>query len=512
MPRLKFALAILALGLFAAVPSSFAQVVKYNAAGSSAMFNTFGFAARLATSPCGTHNWSKKNGASVHDSRSSSIPDVAGNVWVVWDNSTAPTTVCAYTNVDSGIGDRAFFAVPTATITMPSTDINSNGDQLVPTPMPADEPLPSAVYNALNGQAFNAAMTDIRPEDALFATNRALAALTANRSGLGYGPGPIGVAIKSEFSTKDVVPVGFAMTGTDPISHLAARSSYVTTNVGASPVVVFVNKTDTAAGHFGSPVFTNVDRFVLSGILAGQLTRTRDIVPTLGLPQVGIHVLLREPLSGTYNTMEFTVPRSLEVGSSQEIGVTPPGDNPLNQSYASGGSRQRVVGTGEMVSEGVSLPDSLGYAFWSFGNFANAVTSLKYVTVDGVDPIRASYAGGTFPTCPAPPCKGALTFPNIVNGSYPIWSVLRIVTASPVPSFIHTLVSDAITQSTNIPDFVPASSLFVFRSHYTQSGITGANGHKNPEAGGDVGGAVYTVQADQDHILDTGLEILGQKQ
>ena len=251
---------------------------------------------------------------------------------------------------------------------------------------------------------------------------------------------------------------------------------------------------------------------MLASLLGGSLTRTRDLVPTLGLPMVGIHVLLREPLSGTYNTMEFNIPNSKEIASSQEIGVTPPGDNPLDQTYASGGSRQRVVGTSEMVSEVSSIPDSLGYSFWSFGNFAHVTTETKYLTVDGVDPLRASYTGGTFPTCAAPPCTGALTFPNVKNGTYPIWSVLRIVTASPIPAGISKLVSTAIANATTIPDFVPATQLFVFRSHYNQVGIVGANGHKNPEKGGDVGGAVYTVQADADSILDTGLEILGQKQ
>jgi len=514
---------VVMVALVLLAPNSLAQVVMYNAAGSSAMFNTFAFAARLGTSPvCGSggvaHNWTKKGGASVHDSRSTSISDVTGNIWIVWDNSTTPTKICAYVNVDSGVGDRAFFAVPTANIVLSPGDNGSAGDDLVPAPMPPDESLPSAVFNALNGVVFNAAMTDIRPEDALFATNRAMAPLTANRSGLGYGPPPIGVPIMSAFSSKSVLPVGFAITGTDPITHMKARSNYLTTSIGASPVVVFVNKTDNAVGHLGNSAFTNVDRFVLASVLGGpqsgyvSLTRTRDLAPTRLLPDVGLHVVLREPLSGTYNTMEFNVPRSVEIGASQEIGVTPPGDNPLNQTYASGGTRQRAIGTGEMVSEVGSITDALGYSFWSFGNFANVVTTAKYLTVDGVDPIKANYTNGTFPTCPKPPCTGLLTFPNIKNGSYPIWSVLRIVTANPIPTGIVALVAAAISDATTIPDFVPASQLLVFRSHYNQVGIAGANGHVGPEAGGDVGGAVYTVQADLDNVFDTGLEILGRKQ
>ena len=198
------------------------------------------------------------------------------------------------------------------------------------------ENLPSAVFNALNGAMVNAAMTDIRPEDALFATNRALVPLTSNRSGLGYGPAPIGVPILSAFSTKSVLPVQFAITGTDPISGQPARANYITTSIGAAPVLVFVNKTNTLSGHLGSSVFTNVNRFVLADLLNGRqagyylLTRTRDRAPTLGLPAVPIHVRLREPLSGTYNTMEFCIPNSKEIATSQEVGVTPPANNPLN--------------------------------------------------------------------------------------------------------------------------------------------------------------------------------------
>jgi hypothetical protein len=495
--------------------TSYAQTILFNGAGSSAMFNTFAFAARLSNpAVCGGHNWTKKNGAVTHDSRSAQIPDVTGNVWIVWDNSNNPTKICAYLNIDSGVGDRAFFAVPTNTLILNSSDNGSAGDQLVPPPMPPDESLPAAVFNALTGAAFNAAMTDIRPEDALFATNRALAPLTQNRSGLGYGPPPIGVAIQSAFSSKNVVPVLFALSGRDPISGDPITFTYTTSSIGASPVVVFANTTLGSLGHLGSALFNNVPRFVLAGAQEGVLTRTRDLINFAGLPSIGLHVILREPLSGTYNTMEFNVARSVEINNSQENNVTPPGDNPLNQTYASGGTRQRAIGTGEMVAEVGEIADSLGYSFWGFGNFAGVTLTTKYVTVDGVDPIRAAYTNGSIPTCKVPPCVGALTFPNIKNGSYPIWSILRIVTVSPVPAGIQALYAAALAEATQIPDFVPANQLQVFRSHYNQSGVTGSNGIivGHPEAGGDVGGAVYYVQADRDYFTDTGMEILGEKQ
>jgi len=511
MKRFGSTVAIVSLAMLLLASTAFAQV-QFAAAGSSAMFNTFGFAARLGSSPCGTHNWSKKNGAATHDGRRNDIQDVTGNIWVVWDDGNNPTVICAYLSIDSAIGVRSFFAYPSAILSMPSGDVGSNGDQLVPNPMPPDEPLPQAVYNALNNSTFNAGMTDIRPEDALFATNRALAPLTDDRSGLGYGPGPVGTPIKSAFSGSFVQPVAFALSGQDPISGQTIPFTYATSSIGAAPVVVFVNTTILQAGHFGNPRFTNALRFNLAGLLSGYSTRTHDITTSLVAPAAGARVMVREPLSGTYNTMEFNIPRSKEIGSSQEIGVDPSVDNPLNQHYATGGSRQRVVGTGQMVSEVVAIPDAIGYAFWSFGNFANAVTSTKYITVDGIDPLRNVYTNGFFPTCPNPPCPGLLTFPHILDGTYPIWSVLRMVTVDPVPPFVQTLLSAAQTEAGNIPDFVPASQLFVFRSHYNQSGVTGANGHLNPEAGGDMGGAVLTANSDYDSILDYNMEILGMKQ
>lgn len=513
MNRLTSIVTKLSLVSLLLASTAFAQV-QYNAAGSSAMFNTFAFAARLGSSPCGTHNWSKKNGGASHDGRRADIQDVSGNIWVVWDDSNNPKTICAYLSIDSAIGDRSFFAYPSAILSMPSGDVGSNGDQVVPAPMPPDEPLPQAVYNALNNATFNAAMTDIRPEDALFATNRALAPLTDDRSGLGYGPGPVGTSIKSEFSGAFVQPVAFALSGPDPISGQNIPFQYATTNIGASPVVVFVNSTVLQAGHFGNPRFTNALRFPLALLLNGTFSRCHDLTTSIIAPSAPAHVMLREPLSGTYNTMEFNIPRSVEINSSQEAGVDPgqQDGNPLNITYATGGTRQRVIGTGQMIAEVVATPDALGYSFWGFGNFANAVSSTKYLAVDGVDPLRNIYTNGFFPTCTNPPCPGILTFPHIQDGTYPIWSILRMVTVNPVPQFIQGLISAAETEAGQIPDFVPATQLFVFRSHYNQAGVIGQNGHGKPEQGGDVGGAVFTLNSDFDSITDYGTELIGYKQ
>ena len=78
----------------------------------------------------------------------------------------------------------------------------------------------------------------------------------------------------------------------------------------------------------------------------------------------------------------------------------------------------------------------------------------------------------------------------------------------------QTMVNYAQLIATSyIPDFVPATSLQVFRSHFNQIVVTSNsndqdpnNGYKSgvPETGGDMGGAVLTVQSELDYINDTG--------
>ena len=511
----KFMTALsLAVIVFAGINCFAATGVLVNAAGSTGAFNAMALAADNATSICGTHIWTKKNGGSGIDNRSPSIPANTANIWIVWN--TKQNTVCSYLAVDSVIGQQLFFAVPHSTLSIPSAEIGTAGDGLVATL--TDEPLPAAIYGLLNNAQFNAAPSDIRPEDALFEANRVLAPLdTVKYTGLGYGPGPIGTTIlTSQGSGKSVTPVAYAISGNDPISGLPV-APYKTTNVGAQAIIFFVNTSDASTGGFGTSAYGNVSRFALADMLNGNLTRTRDIANQTGLPSIGAHVFLREPTSGTYTTTEFTIPRSVEIGSTQELNVNPsaPGGNPLNISYASGGTRQRVIGTGEMVSTVGAVPDSLGYAFWSTTTFAKVISTTKYLSVDGVDPLFPTYllSNGIFPTCTAP-CPGAVPFTNIANGSYPAWNILRVVTASPVPKSVATLITQAQTQVANVtPDFLPLGALQVFRAHYSQSGIGAHDGFSGKsETGGDVGGAVFPIQADLDFFTDTGKEILGQKQ
>jgi hypothetical protein len=511
----KFTTALsFALIVFAGVNCFAANPVEFNAAGSSGMFNLAALAADSA-SGCGTNIWTQKNGASGIDSRNVNIPAQVGNVWIVWNNGM--THVCAYLSVDSVIGNLLFFAQPVATLSIPSSEIGSAGNDLVPTL--TDVPLPQAVYNLLNNQPFNAAMTDIRSEDALFAMNRALAPWTddAHCTGLGYtGNGLIGVPIVSSQSTKQVTPVAFAISGTDPFNNTPIPA-WTSLPIGGEPVVVFANTSDTSSAGLGSANFNNVDRFVLSELLNGTLSRTRDITNVAGLPSVGAHVFLREPTSGTYNTLEFNVPGSVEVGSCQELNVNPSTDNPLNLTYTSGGSRQRVIGTGEMVSTVGATTDSLGYAFWSTGNFAKVLTTTKYLSVDGVDPLNYSWyqSDGALPNCVAP-CPGLIPFVNILNGSYPAWTILRVTCYTPCPAGVTAIVSAAQSHARTVPDLVPINSMQVFRSHFDRpqqlSPTSNGNAGEPPEAGGDEGGAVFTKNADTDFFSDTGLQFIGLKQ
>lgn len=515
--------ALIAL-LFLAANAFAANPVQVNLTGSSAMFNLSALAGYSA-SACGTNIWTQKSSSSAPiggvDQRPGGAPLQPGNIWIEW-NATA-TTICAYLTVDSAVGDEMFFAVPKFTVSIDSSWVGTQGANLIPTLL--DTTLPQNVYNALNNQPFNGAATDVRPEDALFEVNRCLGPLDpVNYTGLGYGPGPVGQPIFDSFNTPptSATPVAFALTGQDPISG-GTIPPWTTTPVGAEAVMVFVNTTDTAAGHFGNAQFTNIDRWDLAEVLNGTLTRTRDITNVAGLPAVGIPVLLREPTSGTYTTMEFNIPRNIEINSTQELNVNPAvcntGDcgNPLDIEYASGGSRRRVIGTGEMVKEGGAIQDAFGYAFWSTGNFHNVLTTTKYLSVDGVDPLNYSWyqSRGAFPNC-VYPCKGLIPFVNVLNGSYPIWSILRMATNLPVPAGIASLIKEVQTTANNgFPDIVPYSSMQMFRSHYDRPGeaAPASNGHTGepPESGGDVGGAVFSIQSDLDFFSDTGTQLLQLK-
>jgi hypothetical protein len=511
----------LALMMFIGV-NCFAVAPYFNGAGSSAAFNSFALAAGPASGGgvCGQFIWSKKSGAQGVDNRGTGLLET-GNVWIAWDNSTTPKKVCSYIAVDSIIGQQLFFAAPTSTFNL-LFPAGTAGDNLIPTL--TDTPIPQAVINVLQGKPFNAAPTDIRPEDALFEEARVLAPLdTVHYTGLGYGPGPVGTPIKSAFSSKSSTPAIYALSGNDPITGQPIPPTRVL-DVGVQVVVAIVNaqQGNTAnSGHFGdSTSFFNINRRDLTLALNGGYPNTKDLTSVPGQATVPLNVILREPLSGTFTTMEFNIPRNQETNSTQELNVNPatgqgttcPGQPCGNPMYLlnGGGWRKRAIGNGEMIAQigTAANGDALGYAFWSVGNLGGQSPNIRYLQVDGVDPINLSYVDGTLPICSAP-CPGIVSFANVASGNYPAWSTLRLVTHRSVPAGVTALIATAQNQVVNIyPDFLPLSSMGVFRSHYKQSGIFPRN-HTGgscsfSEAGGDVGGAVLSIAGDQDYCAATG--------
>jgi hypothetical protein len=223
-------------------------------------------------------------------------------------------------------------------------------------------------------------------------------------------------------------------------------------------------------------------------------------------------VLIREPLSGTYNTVEYTSINTVGLQTSQDNGNcngTLANTNPLHiaSSDNANGYRNRVIGTGEAVKELLALPDSLGYSFWSTANFKNATsTTARYLTVNGYDPLYDSSATNystiknTIPTAN----NGYLsnvTFTDLNNGNYPAWSVLRLVSSTAGYAYANNLATAAQNFiSSSRPDFVPASSLTRVRSHFVPPSVTFSStntpnngGSCGTEAGGDVGGVILAL-------------------
>jgi len=528
MSRIKpLVAASLFAAMLAAIPAARAQI-QVLGAGSSAMWQATAYGAwhDLAGAVAGTHYTIKGkctsgNCAQLKDQRSTSIPLEGGNLWVVWNS--AQTKFWAYLSVDSVVGNRCFKAQPRCLLQIDAQTKTIAGQNLVSTALWGSDAsaLPATVYNALNNQPVNAGFTDIRPEDAKFAQCRAVSALNAtNYSGLGYGTSCtqlIGTPIQSELSQPTPAtanPAAFNLTGTDPFTGQSIPAS-TTIPVGAAPIIFIANKTN--ASGLGSAAVKDAT-VNSSGTGTAQLLWEDEAAcnaTTLGGGSAAVTVLLREPLSGTMNTTEFTNFRLVGSGlgsDSQEENVNPAVDNPLNQTCKSGGGKRvRGIGTGEIVNLGIAkITDSIGYVFFSYGNVAKVAGPAgvgKYLTVNSVDPIQSSYTNGQLPTCTAPcPLGSGKSFPHLRDGTYRTWSVLRVVTDAAGTNF--TNVGALVTAAQNnvnatVPDFVPYKTTNgsdpglnteKYRSHYTQSGVAPNNGlGGGTETGGDVGGCIETV-------------------
>src|SRR5262249_41109528 len=110
-------------------------------------------------------------------------------------------------------------------------------------------------------------------------------------------------------STAKASPIDFNISGTDPFSGTAIPVA-TTVSVGAAPIVFL---TSTTSGTLAT--VTNGTDAQLKNIFSGATCNAS----ALGAPAKAIQAYLREPLSGTMNTTEYSVFRyPNENGLSQE--------------------------------------------------------------------------------------------------------------------------------------------------------------------------------------------------
>jgi len=516
----------------------------------------------------GGHWTSASNGVNLTDTRVSPNNVDAGTIWIVW--SPGAKKVWSFNKVDSVVGDRCYFAQPQCTVSAPSANLTGSGSSQISSVLwGADSALPAAVSSIFStGTLVTVAATDIRPEDAQFAACRVNSGLGAGTkggassdgldglgyngvnasgacpaNGLGAGSGAyVGTPIKSGYpgSSSQANVLSFNIKGVDPITGNAIPAFSVL-SVGAAPIV-FVDERLSQLKNL-----QNATDVQLQQVFSGK----NCDAGAFGLTAGGINAFLREPLSGTMNTTEATVFRKPTVYSGAILGVSQETSIGLNNPLAGQtgtctssdgkGARYRGIGTGEVVksvlNSATKFPnglDGITYAFFSYGNVSSIANQAAYgyITLNGVDGIFANYASGdpgqpgngTLPAAanlptscstafPCPENKiwaGGLSFPNLRNGTYRAWSVLRLISNGTPLTYATSLVSHSQQfVVTSVPDYVPAKKtiaggitdpgLVYLRSHYQQYDGSGTLIGAVPvdkgttEAGGDMGGCILPV-------------------
>jgi hypothetical protein len=569
MTRIKSLFAVLAIAaIVAVVPASAAVNVHFVGAGSSAQFLTAAVGAdalalqapynAVAPGACAAglsavYHWTGSTAAMI-DRRNANIHNEPGKIWIVWITpcgnapETGVTDLWTDMQVDSTVGVRAFMAQESAANGGAGAQMNvtpgasaalvtpvglwpDGTADFAPTTAGGDEITAINAANGGGGINITVGLTDIRPEDALFATTRAISGPvdTLKWSKLGYTSAVkcVGAAILTAQSTgTDATPICFNLTGSDPLLKPAhAVRSYTTIPVGAAPII-FVTNNNGSANPIVTNLVTNIipgvneklhevngaTHFPLSNLFNGQTScdySNPAFVPPG--PATAITVFLREPLSGTMNTTEFSLFRTEDNPSnSQEVGIVAPlGGPPQNPlSWTCGpsnsllGKRSRAIGTGEVVGKSSAVPpfgiqgtpNSLGYFFFGFANASKlAGVGFNYLTLDGVDPVfNVTPAGQQLINC-AGPCTAAglgtdqygwglgTSYPHLRDGTYPAWSLYRWVADPNDPHFADvTALAQAAQDNVNTTDadFVPFHTssgndgLDVYRAHFLPTGVT----------------------------------------
>jgi hypothetical protein len=534
--------------------------VLFLGGGSSAMFLELGQAAQssaVTATPCVWTQSSASNlneGVIVRDQRPGGNTSW-GDIWITWSpgagTCAAPggnIDIYAYTSLDSVFGVQCYFEVDSSGLPgcvqhLP-VPAGTPGQNLLcnvssPCAYGPDTPIPLAVITALHLQHWFAAGTDILPVDAKFAVYRMLQPCgqavyrqpfgqgLSQTFGLGYQdaafPGT-GFPVYSYFSNSSFNPVDFNISGRDPLNTAMTVPAYSVSTLGAKPIIVAVSPAgDTAIG-----AATDITGFNLALFTTGVLGRTTDLVgPTTTLP---VTTLISEPLSGAYNVMEYSVANSSQFHTSQDAtncdGSGGVGSNPMHLQSTNGqvpAFRARAIGTSEMIAQLQAAPSAgdqrLGYFFWSAANAAGfTAANGKYLTVNGVDPLQDTYTGGVLPGSDSSHPLSNVTFKSLNMGDYPIWSVMRIVSQSPAPVGVASLILATQALNSSQHNFISANNLQVWHSHYYLPTI--ANGVAAlgntiatpndlcnsagvlPELGGDVGGATLLKQVNSDFCAD----------
>jgi len=538
--------------LFAIAPAN-AQTVHVVGAAASSQFLTAALGAdQLAfnditagnTNGTCTFHWSFKNGANLLDNRAGGLinPEV-GNVWIVWvanqDGGTCATSlgntgitdIWAGESVDSTVAVRTFSAqqlAPSAgsgALLQVITPTGTGANLITPAALWADgykdvAALPAAIASAIGTGTttnvhVNAALTDLRPEDALYATARTNSKINkTNYDGLGYTTSNpnIGLAISTSQGTgTSAQPVNFGLAGqADPLNPSATVPNYVTIPVGAAPIVFVFNNgnaasypVDVVSGitpglHATGQTYPLANLF--DGTTACQNTNPAFDAFSNGVPTTtNINLVLREPLASAMNVTEFTLFRTFgNLDDSQEKGVT---TNPLNQACAGGGGkRERAISTSEVVTAVQGNPNTLGYIFYSFANASKlAGAEYNYLTIDGVDPLAYPLtAAPQLPVCPVAPATtcpssnwpGGLSYPHLRDGTYKAWSFYRWVTLNDIgnetdpygPAHLAQAAQNAVDNTIadyvpfqacpandptcSLPGTVPTDGLELYRSHF----------------------------------------------
>jgi hypothetical protein len=549
-----------------------AVTVEVTIAGSSAMWQTLALGAFSEAGTGAGHWTSASNAVNLTDTRLTPVNVDPGTIWIVWNSTgTKVWSFNKVDSVvgDRCYFAQPHCTVSATAANLSGSGAQQISSVLwgADTALPASI---SALFTT--GTLVNVAATDIRPEDAAFAVCRVNSLLGAGTNGgsasdgldgLGYnsvnasgvcpasGLGDtsgayLGNPIKSGYpgSTTVANVLSFNIKGSDPISGTTIPA-FTVAEVGATPVV-FITARQSALADL-----RNASTQQLQQAFSG----TNCDASVFGLPAAGIGIFLREPLSGTYNTAEATVFRHPTVypgailGLSQDANVDGAVNNPLaGQSgtcVAGTGKRYRAIGTSEEVKSVLNSVanlglDGIGYTFFSYGNVSSIAnsTAYGYITLNNIDPIFASYGpqnstgtgydpgqpatAGTLPaaanlpsSCGAAfPCPendiwaGGLSFPNLRNGTYPAWSVVRLVSnGTGLTNAKALIVKSQAFVVTSVPDYVPFTKttaggitdpgLLLVRSHYqeydgagTFLGAAPVNTPVADEAGGDAGGVI----------------------